>query len=1049
MKRYILAAAALLAFGAFASAETIRFATRPSLSPDGSQIYFAYDGDILTVPVSGGLARTFISIGGNENCPVPSPDGKWLAFSSDIQGNNDVYVVPTGGGEARQLTYHEAGDTPVAWSADSKYIFFETTRSSSRKTTYKVAVGGGTPEIMFDGFFNTVVNLVENPKTGEYLFNESMESISFPTRKRYVGDHNPDIKSWNPKNRSYTVLTDYIGKDAWPMADKSGNIYYVSDEYNQESNIVKYVKGGKPQQLTTFDKSVQYPSIAADGSAIVFLKEYQINVLDLKNGRTMVPEITVAAGGIEVRRSFADQKPTAAAVSPDGKKFAIVIRGGLYVTDAKAEYFTQLATPSDERVNEVEWSSDNKTIYYTRTNHGYVNLYRIAGDGSMTERSVYTPNAHVKGLKVSSKGDKLAFIDGNHSVMLCDMSTNNIEKIADAEFWSFQTYDIAFSADDSYLAFEAMNKFESDIYVFSFKDRKLTNLTSSTSSEGGMVFSPDGKYMYLLANPTSTTFPRGGSSSLYKLPLQKYDTSFKSDKYDKLFEEDKKDDAKAGDGKDDKKSKDAKADKKEKKDSSITIDFTNVFRRMTTVERGGSQNGLYVFASKGKELLLYSSFNNGQRGAYALDLTDPEAKPKPIKEFTGGSFFSSKDALFAISGGTIYKIDPNSLSATKINVSRNVEKVLGDEFSQMFYECWAVLDQNYYDVNFHGADWNAVRDYYASLLPYVRTRDNLRTVLADMLGELNSSHLGFSSTGVEEKTETKMRTLSTGIVYAAGNPYKVERIIPDSPADKYGLDIKKGDVLVAVDGQKVDPSVNREKYFSTSVQKDEIKLTFSRGGKETDVKIHTSTPSAVKSLEYREWEDERREMVEKKTDGKVAYLHMQAMGDEDLTRFLTEMNTYACDKDALILDLRYNNGGNVHKEVLDYLRQQEHFQWAFRDFPRTTHPNVTPAGKPIVVLVNEHSLSDAEVTSNGIKTLGIAKLVGTETYRWIIFTSSVRLIDGSTCRLPAWGCYSVNGEDLEHIGVTPDIYVKNTFKDRLEGKDPQLDAAIKEILSQL
>lgn len=296
MKRIILAAAALLASGTIASAETIRFASRPSLSPDGSKIYFSYDGDICSVPVTGGLASTFISLGGNENSPVPSPDGKWIAFSSDIQGNNDVYVVPTGGGQARQLTYHEAGDVPVSWSADSKFVFFETTRGSARKTTYKVAVAGGTPEVMFDGFFNTIVNLVENPKTGEYLFNESMESISFPTRKRYVGDHNPNIKSWNPKSRSYTELTDYIGKDAWPMADKAGNIYYVSDEYNQESNIVKYVKGGKPQQLTTFDKSVQYPAIAADGSAIVFLKDYQINVLDLKSGRTMVPEITVAAG---------------------------------------------------------------------------------------------------------------------------------------------------------------------------------------------------------------------------------------------------------------------------------------------------------------------------------------------------------------------------------------------------------------------------------------------------------------------------------------------------------------------------------------------------------------------------------------------------------------------------------------------------------------------------------------------------------------------------------------------------------------------------------
>ena len=1027
--RFILTAIVMMVATTAAVAENIRFASHPSLSPDGKQIYFSYDGDIYTVPVGGGQATAVITMPGVQDSPLVSPDGKWLAFSSDIQGNNDVYVVPVGGGQAVQLTFHEAPDVPVNWSAKSDFVYFESTRASARKTTFKVAVAGGTPQLMFDGYFNTIVNLAENPKTGEFLFNESMESISFPTRKRYVGDHNPNIKSWNPKSKAYTELTDYIGKDQWPMADKDGNIYYVSDELNKESNIVKYVKGGKPRQLTSFDKSVQYPSIAHNGSAIVFLKDYEIHVLEPATGKVSVPQISIASGSVEVRRSFEGQTPTAADVSPDGKKFALVIRGGLYISDTKCKYLQRLDTPSDERVDQVVWGNDSKTVYYTRTDKGWTNLYKISADGSAGETPVFLSENNTKSLAIDKKREKLAFIDGSRAVMLHDMKAGTTVKAAEAEFWSFQNYDLAFSYDGNWLAFDAMHMFEPDIFLYNLKDGSLRNFTNSASVEESAVFTPDGKYMYLLANPTATSYPRGARSALYKLPLQKYDTPFKSEKVDELFR-DKKDEP--------------------KKDSVVVIDFKDIHERMTRVEREGSQGSPYIYTSKGKDYLLYRSMGSGTPGVFSLEISDPDAKPKQVKDLNGGTFFSCKDALYCLASGAIYKVDPAAATATKTEVKKDVEAVLDDEFRQMFYETWAVLEQNYYDVNFHGADWPAVRDYYASLLPYVRTRANLRTLLADLLGELNSSHLGFTSTGSEEKNETRIRTNGTGIVFDNASPYKVAGILADSPADRHGIDVRKGDELVAVNGVRVDKEQNREKYFSGAVPADELKLRFSRGGKEFDVKVHTTTFSNIKTLAYKEWEEQRADIVSDRTGGRVGYIHMRAMGAEDLDSFLLKMHTEVYDKDALILDLRYNNGGNVHKEVIDFLRGQAHFEWAYRDFPKASHPNVAPAGKPIVVLVNEHSLSDAEVTSNGIKTLGIAKLVGTETYRWIIFTSSVRLLDGSTCRMPAWGCYSViDGSDLENTGVKPDIYVKNTFKDRLEGKDPQLDAAIAEVIREM
>ena len=1016
----------------FAVAETLHFPYNPSLSPDGQTILFSYDGDIFSVPAKGGLAMRLVSLGGQESSPKVSPCGKYLAFASDIQGNNDVYIVPLAGGNVKRLTWHEGNDVPSGWSKDSKYIYFETDRANG-KTTYKVPVAGGTPVRLLEGYFNTIVNVVENPVTGEFYFNESNESRSFPTRKHYVGDHNPDVKSWNPANGKYRELTSYEGKDAWPMADRNGNLYYVTDRFNKESNIAKHNPAGEPAQLTSFNQSVQYPSVSYNGNAMVFILEYKIHYMDMATGKVVVPQIAVADNNVDIERQIKDVAPGAVAVSPDGKKFAMAIRGLLYVSDAEGKYLQKLATPANERVAEILWGKDNNTLYYTRTDKGFTALFTIKADGSAAEKLVSKADCNIKSLEMSHKKDKIAFVQGNKSVMGVDLKDNTVGKLADAEFWSFNRYTLNFSYDDSYLAFEAMNLFERDIYLYSFKEKKLHNLTNSACSEGEPCFSPDGKYLFLGANLSGTSFPRGGGAqSVYRLPLMDYNTKpFKSDIYDKLFET---------------QAEEAK-DKKSPAAPEVKVDFKDVFRRMEQMDFKGGRS-LYTFKSKDKEWLIVS----GRDGVQALEISNPYAEPKTIKDLKRGTLINSDKDLYAVAGADIYKIDLNSGKATKAaTIKKSVEKNIKDEFEQMFHEAWGLMDQNFYDVNFHGVDWKAKRDYYASFLPYIRSRANLSTLFNDMLGELNSSHLGFRGVQGIEYRDPQTRTYSaeTGIIWNNSNPYMVERTIVGSPAHNVDTDVRKGDVLVAVNGQRVSQGRNRESYLASSVQEQEVEFTFRRGEKEFDVKIHTLPYGELKNLLYTEWESDNRARVDKLGKGRIGYTHMRAMSAGDLENFLIDMHTRMVGKEALILDLRYNNGGNVHKEVLDFLTHKSHFTWAFRDNTTSTHPNVALGDIPVVALVNERSLSDAEVTSNGIKTLGLATIVGTETYRWIIFTSGASLIDGTYLRLPAWGCYSLDGKDLEVTGVKPDIYVKNTAKDRAEGKDPQLERGIEEVLRQL
>jgi tricorn protease len=289
--------------------------------------------------------------------------------------------------------------------------------------------------------------------------------------------------------------------------------------------------------------------------------------------------------------------------------------------------------------------------------------------------------------------------------------------------------------------------------------------------------------------------------------------------------------------------------------------------------------------------------------------------------------------------------------------------------------------------------------------------------------------------------------METGIIFDNNDPYKVSYVVKRSNADKKGIGIVAGDMLVKVNDRTVDKSIDRNYYFTRPSIDREIKLTLSHNGQNYDVKLHPQ--ASVGTNLYDEWIDKNQERVNEKTKNRVAYSHMKNMGQGELEAFLVDMTKELNNKDALILDLRYNTGGNVHDEVLKFLSQRAYLKWKYREGQLTTQSNFAPADKPIVLLVNEQSLSDAEMTTQGFKALKLGKIVGNETYHWIIFTSGAGMVDGSTVRLPGWGCYTLDGKDLEKTGVSPDVLVINTFEDKINGRDPQLDRAIEEVMKQL
>lgn len=1021
-----------------------KFISTPALSPDGKIAYFSYDGDIWQAPSTGGEALRITALDGEESKPRVSPDGKWLAFTSNQYGNKDIFVTPLTGGEIKQLTYHQANDEMESWSWDSNTIYFTST-ANNNFGSYKVDVNGGTPAPLFTNYFNNTNGLVETP-SGEYLFTSSMESASQATRKRYKGENNPDILGYNPQTKEFKYYTDYIGKDFNPTVDKHGKIYFISDENNGNYNLYT-LENNKKVALTNFETSIRNPYVSADGSKVIFEKDYQLFTYDVNTKEVQEINISVNANkAIEKEQAYnVEGKISYFDISPDNKKIAFVSRGVLFVSDIEGK-FVQKISDGTERVMEVKWLKDNKTLLFSQTFEGYQNWFKIAADGKGEVQQITSEHRNNRDITLSNDASKAVYLSGRDEIRLLDLTTFKSNTIVKDEIWAFQNSTPSFSPNDEYVLFTAKRNFEEDIFVHNIKNNKTLNLTNTGVSESNPVWSPNGQYIYFTSDRFNPSYPLGMQNpNIYRMALDWYADAFRSDQFDKLFVEQKEE------------KKEDKKDKKNKKPiqpttTTININTDGLLDRIELVsDRFGNQYSPTVFQDDKKEIVYYSS--NQENGKMTLYRTIYEDFKKPVTEKVDDkssyNLVLRDKTIYALNQGNIYKVALSKGTPEKIDISYSFTKNLSDEFTQMYYETWAGVEENFYDETFHGIDWLKTKEHFAQYLPNINNRNSLRILLNDMLGELGSSHLGFNTMGEEEKTKLSYNTQETGIVFKADNPYEVERILRKSPAFTKGIDIKEGDILTKVNGNEIDQSKNRDSYFTFPTKQEELTLTFSRQGKEINTKVHPISNAAFKGLLYDEWIYTNKQLVNKLSDNRIAYSYMKNMTTPELDSFLLDMVEQEYKKEGVILDLRYNTGGNVHDKVLNFLSQRPYLKWKYREGEYTIQSNFAPSGKPIVLLINESSLSDAEMTAAGFKALKLGKIIGQETYRWIIFTSGKSLVDGSSYRLPSWGTYTLDGQNLEKTGVAPDIYVKNTFIDRLNNNDPQLERAVQEILKDL
>ncbi len=1029
------------------------FASYPTLSPDASTIYFSYQGDIWKVSSSGGQALRVTALTGEETFPRVSPDGKWLAFTSNQYGNNDVFLMPIQGGEIKQLTFHDGTDEVDSWSWDSKQIYFTSNRYNS-VGSYQVSIEGGTAKRLFDHYFNTT-HLVAEAPNGEIFFNDTWESRNFINRKRYKGAYNPNIQSYNPKTKTYKLYTEYLGKDFWTSIDQKGNIYFASDEGNQEYNLYTFI-GQNKTALTQFEHSIKRPFVAANGNLVVFEKDYEIwtyNVLSKKAEKVNIQSSTqqnlAKSMEFDVRGQISNFD-----VSPDGKKMAFISRGELFVSDIDGKFIRKISQ-GEERILEVLWLSDNKTLLFNQTVGGFLNLFTVSADGKASAKQITNDKENNRDIVLNKSKSAAVYLSGRDQLKMVNLKTWEYKTIVKDEFWGFQNSSPSFSPNEEYVLFSAVRNFEKDIFIYHIKDQKTINITKTGVSENQPIWSPDGKYIYFFGNRLKPSFPTGVSETkIYRIPLSLFDEPFRSDKFDELFKEALVAQSNPAPAAKATVAKPANTAQEKapaaKVPEPIKIELNRILERVEQVGPSfGSQQLIAVQAKAERTYLFFHSNHEGGWNLYRMTLENFEnPKTEKVSESIQG-FVEAGGKHYFLQRGAIakYNLDMNRID--RVDMGFKFARSLKSEFNQMFYETWVGLNTNFYDENFHGIDWEAMKTRYAKFLPYINNRADLRILLNDMLGELNSSHLGFNSFGQEERINYTTVTNETGIIFQNDKPYSIDRIVDKSRASLAPGKLLPGDVLVAVDGQRVDPSMDRDFYFSKNSLLNEMKLTFSRDGKEFQVMLRPQSTGTLRSNLYDEWIYQNKQNVENWGKGRIAYSYMKNMSGGELERFMLDMVEQEQYKDGIILDLRYNTGGNVHDEVLRFLSQRPYLKWQYRGGKLAPQSNFAPAAKPIVLLINEQSLSDAEMTAAGFKELKLGKIIGNETYRWIIFTSAGSLVDGSTYRLPAWGCYTLDGKDLEIEGVQPDIKVVNTFMDRLNKKDPQLERAVAEILKDL
>ena len=1043
------------------------------------QVVFCYAGDLWRAPVGGGLAARLTAHPGQELFPKFSPDGKQIAFTAQYDGDEQVYVMSTSGGEPKQLTYYPAqGPLPprwgydhqvYGWTPDGKSVLFRSLRDKDggrvETALYTVPVTGGLPRKL----------PMPTSGAGDYSADGRKLIYSplfrdFRTWKRYEGGWAQDLYVFDLVSNNVRPIAPSKRTERDPMWI-GDTIYFVSDR-DGTLNLFAFDLATNQVTQLTHSKEWDVRWASSDNKRwIVYEVDGRLAVFDTDTRTERRIAIQVPDDGLSRRPSHYSAQGNIEDfdLSPKGERALFVARGDVFTAPIEKGLTRNLTRSSAAHDKAAVWSPDGSQIAFISDATGEEQIYVVKQDGSgKPERLTDKFESMLFALRWSPDGERLAFSDKYGKLHVLTIASRQVQEIADERHGLLTDYAWSPCGGHIALALSAKNSFES-IHIWSVADDRLRRVTGELTDEYQPAWDPNGEYLFLLSRrefaPQISTvewnFAGNRNTGVFGLALRKDVKHLFPAESDEVTV----DDTSQQNNKHKPEKTSEQADSEVASTGPIQIDFDGLAERVVRVPIEADNisglaavDGYLLYLVRGASFYGRGSANKTK--LHIFDVAKREAST--LVDGVGGYAISRDGSKILVHSGNAYQlVDAKPKAGNKKTISTQglmVDRVPAEEWAAVFDEVWRRYRDFFYVRNMHGYDWEAIGDRYRKLLPHVGHRSDLNYVLSEMVAELNAGHCYIQGGDYEipERPAVGLPGARLKLDETAGY-YRIAKIFVGeneerkyrSPLTAVGVDIAVGDYVLAIDGDELSASDNPYRLLRHKTQQ----VTFTVNDKPNLAgarQVSYRPIASEQSLLYLDWVRGNRERVAAATAGRVGYLHLPDMGANGIYEFI-KWYYPQLRKEGLIVDVRSNGGGNVSQWIIERLDSKLlGTSFGSRSDEPGTYPATVFHGH-MVCLINETSASDGDIFPHRFRQSGIGPLIGKRSWGGVVgITSLGPLLDGATVFVPLAATNSPAGEYIiEGHGVDPDIEVTNAPKDVISGRDAQLERGIEEVLKRI